>query len=209
MVEWSIRGPSFGNCNCDWGCPCQFNALPTHGDCRAMTSMRIDEGHFGDVRLDGLCWVNTYSWPRAVHEGNGTHQSIIDERADEGQREALVAILHGRESEEGANVFQVFATTMSHVLEALFKPIEFTCDVEKRTASVLVPGLIESVGAPIRNPVTGEEHRASIGQPHGFEYTQAEIGQGTTRATGEIELDLRGSHGQFTIYHLTHKGVVR
>jgi hypothetical protein len=174
-----------------------------------MTSMRIDEGHFGDVRLDGLCWVNTYSWPGAVHEGNGTHQSIIDESADAGQREALVAILHGKESEEGANVFQVFATTMSHVLEPLFKPIEISCDVEKRTASVLVPGLIESVGAPIRNPVTGEEHRASIEQPHGFEYTHAEVGQGTTRATGEIALDLSGSHAQFTIYHLTHKGVVR
>ena len=28
-VDWSIKGPEIATCNCDWGCPCQFNALPT------------------------------------------------------------------------------------------------------------------------------------------------------------------------------------
>ena len=23
---WSLKGPHFANCNCDYGCPCQFNA---------------------------------------------------------------------------------------------------------------------------------------------------------------------------------------
>jgi hypothetical protein len=31
---WSIEGPHFINCNCDYGCPCQFNALPKDGYCR-------------------------------------------------------------------------------------------------------------------------------------------------------------------------------
>jgi hypothetical protein len=44
-TDWSIRGPEFVNCNCAYGCPCQFDALPTNGDCRAITSMRIDEGY--------------------------------------------------------------------------------------------------------------------------------------------------------------------
>ena len=209
MIEWSIRGPSFGSCNCIWACPCQFNAHPTEGHCRAMGAMRIDEGHFGDVRLSGLCWVNTYAWPAAVHEGNGTHQSIIDERADEKQRAALVEILQGRESEEGANVFQVFRTTMSHVLDPLFAPIEFSCDIDKRTGRVVVPGILESTGEPIRNPVTGDEHRISIVQPEGFEYTEAQIGSATTKASGGVALDFSGTYAQFTIYHLTHKGVVR
>jgi len=53
-VDWSISGPEIANCNCDFSCPCQFNALPTHGDCRAMTAMRIDKGHFGDLDLSGV-----------------------------------------------------------------------------------------------------------------------------------------------------------
>ncbi|MEE9279540.1 MAG: DUF1326 domain-containing protein [Myxococcota bacterium] len=209
MIEWSIRGPAFANCNCDYGCPCQFNALPTHGNCEALAAMRIDQGHFGDVRLDGLCWVNTYSWPGAVHEGNGTHQSIIDERADEKQRAALVEILHGRESEEGANVFQVYASTMSTVLDPLFRPIEFSCDIEGRKARLVVPELIESTVGPIRNPVTGDEHRVSIRQPEGFEYTEAEMGSGTSSARAGVPMELSESYVQLTTYHLTHKGVVR
>ena len=54
VVDWSIKGPGFVNCNCAWECPCQFNALPTDGTCRGMASMCIDEGHFGEVHLDGL-----------------------------------------------------------------------------------------------------------------------------------------------------------
>lgn len=171
--------------------------------------MRIEVGHFGGVSLDGLCWVNTLAWPGAIHEGNGTHQSIIDERADERQRHALTEILHGRESEEGANIFAVFASTMTTILDPLFRPIEFECDMDKRTARVVVPGLVETTGAPIRNPVSGEEHRCSIGQPEGFEYLFAEMGSGTTQATGDVKLDLNNSYGQFSIYHMTNKGVVR
>ncbi len=119
-VDWSIEGPEYVNCNCAWGCPCQFNALPTDGTCRAITGMRIERGHFGSTRLDGLSWVGTYGWPGPIHLGNGTQQFFIDERADADQRKALVEILHGRETEPGATIFQVFSTTMSTVLDPQF-----------------------------------------------------------------------------------------
>ena len=101
-IEWSIGGPHFVNCNCDYGCPCQFMALPTDGTCKAVVGWRIDKGHFGETRLDGLLAATTYAWPGAVHEGNGALQCIIDERADEAQRQALIAILQGVGSEPGA-----------------------------------------------------------------------------------------------------------
>ena len=47
MTEWELHGMEFGNCNCAYGCPCQFNALPTHGYCQAIGFFRIDKGHFG------------------------------------------------------------------------------------------------------------------------------------------------------------------
>ena len=53
MIEWFLKGREFGNCNCSYGCPCQFNALPTHGNCMAMSAYRFDEGRFGDVDLLG------------------------------------------------------------------------------------------------------------------------------------------------------------
>ena len=40
-IDWLIAGKSFGNCNCDYGCPCQFESLPTHGACRGFEVLAI------------------------------------------------------------------------------------------------------------------------------------------------------------------------
>jgi hypothetical protein len=208
-IEWSLRGPQYANCNCAWGCPCQFNALPTYGDCHALVAMRIDRGRFGETRLDGLCWAATYSWPGAIHEGQGSQQFIIDEGPDQDQRHALSEILHGRESDEGATIFQVFATTMSTVLEPLFLPIELAIDVEACEARVVVPGLIESTGSPIISPFSGEPHRVTVALKSGISFAEAEFGSGTTRATGTIPLEFENSYGQFNHVNMTRHGVVR
>jgi hypothetical protein len=208
-VDWQIKGREFVNCNCAYGCPCQFNALPTYGDCYGLGVMQIDEGHFSEVKLDGLRTVVMMSWPGAIHEGNGTTQLIIDERADPDQREALLKILRGEETEPGATHWSVFNSTMTTRFDPLFKPIELELDVSARTARATVADMIEMKGEPIRNPVTGETHRARIDLPDGFEYIVAEMGSGTTKATGPIKLDLVDSYGQFNEVHINAYGVVR
>ena len=55
--------------------------------------MEIDEGYFGDIRLDGLRYAATYRWPGPVHEGGGECQAIIDARAAPEQREALSSMM--------------------------------------------------------------------------------------------------------------------
>jgi hypothetical protein len=95
-TEWRVRAVHLGNCNCAYGCPCKFNASPTHGACRSAIAYEIKEGYFGSIRLDGLRAVLITSWPGAIHEGNGTMQVIIDERADESQRDALLNISRAR-----------------------------------------------------------------------------------------------------------------
>ena len=207
-TDWRIKGPEFASCNCAWGCPCQFNALPTYGDCRGMAAMNIEEGHFGDVRLDGLNWISLYVWPGPVHEGGGEKQNILDARADAAQREAIMAIQSGEHSEPGATVFNVFASVIDTTHETLFEPIEFEVDVARRTATVNVPGLVQSNGTPIRNPVTGAEHSAKIVMPGGFEFTEAEMGSGTTQTSTAIALDFADSYGQFAMIHMTPEGPV-
>ena len=206
--EWRIQGLSLTNCNCDWGCPCQFNALPTHGDCRAVAAVEIEEGWHGDTRLDGLRIAMIVSWPGPIHEGGGQVVPIVDERADEAQREALLRIMSGLDTEPGATFFQVFSTTFETVHEPVFAPIAFDLDVEGRTARLDVPGAIEARGEPIRNPVTGDEHRARINLPHGFEYETAEIGRGWAETKGAVTISLADSHAQFAPLHMTQSGVV-
>jgi hypothetical protein len=50
-VEWRVKATELGNCNCAYGCPCQFNALPTHGKCHGVYGYQIEEGHFGGCVL--------------------------------------------------------------------------------------------------------------------------------------------------------------
>jgi hypothetical protein len=207
-VEWRIRGREFANCNCSYGCPCQFSAPPTHGNCRAAVGWLIDDGVFGTVKLDGLRAAGLYAWPGPVHEGKGTMQLIIDERASEEQREALLKIMNGEETADMATMWWVYAAMSPTKLEPLVEAIEFEVDVDARRARLVVPGVVESLGEPIRNPVTGAEHRARIDLPHGFEYRLAEVGSGRTNAPGPIKLDLADTYGQFARIHLSHAGVV-
>lgn len=197
--DWRIEGLEFINCNCDFGCPCQFNARPTHGDCKALGTFRVEKGYFGDTRLDGLCFAMTLKWPGAIHEGNGEAQAFIDERASQEQQDALLAIMSGETSEPGATFFNVFAGTLTKMHDPVLCPIDFSCDVEGRRASVRIGDLAEASGEPIINPVSGEEHRARIELPNGFEYAVAEIASGRTRTRSAIELELDNSHA-----HLSH-----
>ena len=203
-VDWYVEAVAFSNCNCDYACPCQFELRPSHGHCRGFEIGRIAQGHFRETRLDGLCFAVTYAWPGAVFEGNGEMQAIIDERADPEQRAALVTVLHGGETEEAKTHWWVFHAMSDRVHPTLFKPIEFSCDIEDRTARVVVPGMLESTGRPIRSPVTGEPHRVRIDLPDGIEFTLAEVGSATTKATAAIALDLSDSYGQFS--RLRHSG---
>jgi hypothetical protein len=171
-TPWRFTADEMATCNCAWGCPCQFNALPTHGRCEALVALRIREGHYGQTRLDGLAFASAYWWPGAIHEGNGISQLAIDERATPDQRAALVEINSGR---QGGTMFEIFASVTPTMLDPIFAPIHFESDQERRVGKLDVPGLGQFRAEPIRNPVTGEEHRARIDLPNGFEYKLAEM----------------------------------
>jgi hypothetical protein len=140
--------------NCAVSCPCQFNALPTHGHCRAHSFFQIERGRFGSTPLDGLRWSFLGSFPGPIHHGNGTWLIVIDERADAKQREALEAIATGRETEPGTLITQVFSTLITTLLPPHYKPIDLTIDVAGAKATLRVPGLIEAEGHPIANKAT-------------------------------------------------------
>lgn len=207
--QWMLRGVEFSNCNCSYGCGCQFNAPSTNGFCEAIGSGHIEEGYFNDTSLNGLNYVMLFQWPGEVAAGNGTQQILIDERANADQREALRKILLGESTKPGSTHFFVFNSTMSVVLDPQYVPIEADIDVDARLAKVTVPGLVESKGEPITDPFTGGPFQARINLPEGFEYTVAEIGNGTTKAQAGVTLNLTDSYGQFNILHMNQDGVIR
>ncbi|MCH9699531.1 MAG: DUF1326 domain-containing protein [Gammaproteobacteria bacterium] len=209
MTPWEIRTIEFANCNCAYGCPCQFNAPPTYGNCEAVVCNEVKTGHYGDISLDGIRFGGVFSWPGPIHEGGGRGQPFIDESASDAQREAILKIMSGEDTEPMTTVFSVFAAMLDEVYEPVYAPIEFDVDVEERRGRFIVPGVSETYGQPIVNPVTGKEHRARINIPDGFEYEVAEMGSGSSTTQGNIVLNLENTYGQFAHLHLNNHGVVK
>jgi hypothetical protein len=195
-TSWHITGEEVGNCNCVWACPCQFNANPSEGFCEALIAYEVGDGSFGDVNLAGVRWAQVVAWPGPIHEGNGTRQLIIDESASAEQRDAIQQLVDG---EHGGGYFEIFASVLPNRRETMFAPIEIETDRERRVASIRIGDYAESSIEPIKNPVSGEEHRVRIDLPEGFEYKQAEIANTVSArvsAEAPLGLNLEGTYGQ-------------
>ena len=208
-VDWSMQGVQVSNCNCIIGCPCQFNALPSHGHCRAYIFIQIDKGHFGKVSLDGLRWGGMFSWPGPIHLGGGRAMAIVDQRATPEQKAAIEAIASGQETDPGSLITQVFSTTLSTMLPTQLRPIDLAIDYKGRTAKVRVEELIEGSAESIRNPITNEPHHVSVKIPRGFEYEEAEFLVGRSRTSGPIELNFDATHAHIAKVHWNTHGIVR
>lgn len=206
-VDWQIKGAKISACNCNYGCPCQFYAPPTHEKCEGVDVLEIENGHFGDILLDGLRVGMLAGWPGAIHEGDGVGQVIIDQRADEAQREALYKIVSGEE-QEPTTAFSIYASTMNEDYAALYKPIEMRCDLDARTAAVFIPGVIEVEIQPIRNTVTGEAHHARVVLPYGFEFNEAELASANFAGLGEWTFDYKDSTAIFARFAYGPQGIV-
>jgi hypothetical protein len=205
-TDWRLEGEWIKNCNCAFGCPCDFNARPTHGSCKGMVGMHITKGHFGPTKLDGLMFAAVVEWPGALHEGNGSMQPIVDERATPEQRAALFEILSGKHSAEGT-LFQIMSVIISKIHDPVFVPFEFSFDKDGRKARLVAKGFLETETEPIRNPVTGAPHRIQVMVPEGFEHRLAEVGSATIRATGPIAFESKGSHSSLANVVQTPQGV--
>jgi len=209
-IDWHIEGIDVTTCSCDWGCPCQFMSLPTRGFCHAAVGFHVAKGHFGKTNLDGLSFGGLFAWPKAIHEGNGEAQPIVDVRATDEQRDAILRIMSGEETEPGATIFNVFAATYSKVHSPMFRAITVEGDLVNRTARFAVEGVVDARIEPIRNPLTGNIMFAKVSLPDGFEWEEAELGSSQVRTlAAPIHLEWQGRHGHIARLDMTGKGVVR
>lgn len=174
IPKWKYKAEIITACNCDWGCPCNFNAPPTYGGCDGGWALKIRGGTCGDVSLDGLAFALMASWPKAIHEGKGTAKIFIDRKATKDQRSVLEQILKG---EFRGRPWPVFAPTFDLWLDTEFVPFEWMFDGAK--SSYRAGDEIITVLDSMRNPVTGEKVSSKIVLPDGI--TAKELNVTSTR----------------------------
>lgn len=168
-IHWEFEADYLQACNCDYGCPCEFEAPPTQGFCEGAGLWRILQGRYGDVRLDGLGFGFAARWPKAIHQGNGTAVILCDEQAAPEQRNALLTIASG---EAGGLPFEILATTFSKLLDPQFVAIEF--DLNGKHSRGRAGDHVRLAFEPIKNPVTGSEEGVRILHDTGFVFKEAE-----------------------------------
>jgi len=157
-------------CNCDYGCPCNFNGMPTHGNCEALIGYHITRGKFGETALDGVTFALGASWPKAIHEGHGAARLYIDSSATKAQRAAIEAIASGK---HGGAVFEIFPKTYSKVYGTRVAKIDWK--FAGYESAFAVEGVGEVRSAHIRNPVSGEKFEGQVWLPGGIAWKKADV----------------------------------
>ena len=193
---WMTKGTITIACNCDYGCPCNVNARPTYGHCEGGWTWRIEQGRFGDTTLDGLSIGLYADWPKAIHEGNGIATCLIDERADEGQRAALTALLEGR----AGGPWAIFKKTFTELNGPEF--VRYDVSVDGLLPNVRAGETLDIEYEHIRNPVTKETIHPRVVLPEGLVVKEAAL-VGTKRFTlkgKRVSYDHSGKYGAFGFF---------
>ncbi len=167
-VKWSIEADYIQSCNCDYGCPCEFEAPPTQGHCDGIGAWRIKRGKYGSVSLDGLGLGFALHAPEALHKGNITLAVFIDAKATAKQRESLLQIASGK---AGGMPFEIFPAMVTKLLEPQYVSFEFK--LAARNGSVKM-GPASIAVEPIKNPVTGASESVRVEHATGFIFKSAE-----------------------------------
>jgi hypothetical protein len=159
---WNLSGTVLIACNCDWGCPCNFNALPTHGHCEGGWTWHVERGRFDGVSLDDVNFTVLVQWPGAIHEGNGHALILVDESADDAQREAIATLVGG----DHGGPWGVLAWTWRTVDGPL--PVRYELELDGLNTRVRAGDALSLEMEPIRNPVSGAEVHPGMVLPEGI-----------------------------------------
>src|SRR5829696_1110725 len=182
VSEWRAAGDWFDVCKCAIPCPCTFAQPPTEGDCDGILAWHIGEGHFGNVALDDLNIVALAAFEGNIWEGAKADMAMfVDERADDGQREALQTIWSGQAGGWPGD----FAAMIGNMRGMEFARIEFDIADDLGSWRVEIPGRLLGEVEALSGPTTPREGaRVQVHNPPG-----AEVGPGQIATWGRATMD--------------------
>lgn len=191
MPGWKLSGTVLIACNCDFGCPCNFNARPTKGYCEGGWSWLIDEGNVNDVPLNGLAASLYAKWPGAIHEGGGRATAFIEQKADDDQRVALTRLVRGELGGPWGIFINTYALSGPHLAA-------YDLNLAEHRTSLRIGDKVQLELQPIRNPVTGAEVHPEMVLPEGLVVKRASL---AASAVFQVSDSVQYDHsGQYTAF---------
>ena len=127
--EWYVKGEGFVCCPCKMPCPCRSNGTPTHKNCENTGLIRIHQGHYGKVSLDGFSFVAVND---AMEAQTGPAILYVEPSATDEQLVALERIM------QSFNPLQP-----SIILSIERVPISFISTGPGAVVEIIIPKLLE------------------------------------------------------------------
>lgn len=201
MVEvWHLKGDYFENCTCDLLCPCiltKGRAQPTQGYCGVVLAYHIEEGHYGQLRLDGLNFAIAYYTPGPMANQQGKLAVYIDERADAAQRRALASITRGEAGGRAAILPRV--VTPENFLGIRYVPIAFEKEGQRRR--VIIAGIADmTVHGVIGDDRQGPIWLENVAHPVADRLAIAVAGEHSTYCDYGFIWDNSGKNGHYASF---------
>ena len=191
MSSWRMSGDVLIACNCDWGCPCNFNARPSKGVCQGGWIWVIEQGHVDHADLAGLGAAVFAKWPGAIHEGGGRATCYIDDRADASQRAALSRVVRG----ELGGPWGIFIRTYELAAPV---PARFDVRLAQHGSRATIGDVVELELQKIRNPVTQAETHPEMVLPEGLVVKRGSLAASRVfRLKDELGFDHSGQYAAF------------
>lgn len=157
--DWTLEGDYVEACNCDVACQCLWMEPPDDNVCTFSPAWHIQDGQYGDVDLSGLSVALLAVGEEGVLLAPETGWDIVlivDEEADEDQREALETIYSG----EAGGIFAAIADTYVESAEIATAPFSYERDGNEFSVEVGDVLSMEVAGA------TGFEDKIGTVAPH-------------------------------------------
>jgi hypothetical protein len=195
-TNWMMKGQVIISCNCDYGCPCNVNGRPTTGKCEGGWTWHIEQGSYGDMRLDNLNIGLYCNWPAAIHEGNGVATYLIDDGADEPQRAALRGLMEGT----AGGPWGIFRKTFRELHGPRY--VRYEVDADTKLPRVRAGDAVEVEMEYILNPLTKETIHPRVVLPEGLVVKEAAL-VGTKHFTvsdDHVDYDHSGRYGAFGFF---------
>ena len=196
--NWSLRGEYMESCNCDYLCPCVYTnpqGPVTYDHCTAVLVFRIDDGHAGQTRLDGLKFALVLRSGKVMADGDWVFGVVIDEAADPAQRQALAEIAGG---EAGGTPGFIRQNLVGDFRGVEFRPIEFEMAGLARRTNIPSLASFEIEGVQSRNRGGDALYIDNTAHPANRRLALARSGDFHVHGFG-LDLDMtgQGNNGHF------------
>jgi hypothetical protein len=145
----------------------------------------ILEGAYGNMRLDGLNVLAVSQFEGNIWAGEArlTLGLYTDERADEGQRDALQWVFSG----QAGSFMATFAELIGEVRRLQYVPVTFEVAVDLAYWRAEIPGQVVAAAEALSGPTTPPGARVQLLNPPGSEVGPGQVATWGKATANQVE----------------------